>query len=231
VPATKALQDPMLGSLLNFIVDICIQSIVDPQSKNLNGLTLVFSAFPPSTHEQQLVFESYLMTHIAQTMKSAFQLDMDLLLDPRIFSNLSKFAQLAADTVIQGRFKEGGAEQTYDLLATLLEILHMDEFNYYGPTDPSMSRLYRAFNRMILVKISDLEHGDLDSVKIVAFLEYCIHHQKIILSPKNGDIEFLKCFCYHLYRYLISNDEKIRDAAANVSLKPANQCDIIITWV
>ncbi|KAI7889530.1 uncharacterized protein EV154DRAFT_423692 [Mucor mucedo] len=211
------LQDPMLESLLNFVVNICVQSIVDPHSKNLNGLSLVFSAFPPSTHEQQLVFESYLMTHIAQNMKSTFQLDMDLMHDQRILSNLSKFAQLAADTVIQGRFKEGGAEQTYDLLATLLEILHTDEFNgRYGIHDNSVSTLYRAFNRMILVKISDLEHGELDALKTVAFLEYCIHHQKIILSPKNNDMDFLRCFCYHLYRYLLSNDEKIRDAAANM---------------
>lgn len=158
------------------------------------------------------------MTHIAQNMKSTFQLDMDLMHDQRILSNLSKFAQLAADTVIQGRFKEGGAEQTYDLLATLLEILHTDEFNgRYGIHDNSVSTLYRAFNRMILVKISDLEHGELDALKTVAFLEYCIHHQKIILSPKNNDMDFLRCFCYHLYRYLLSNDEKIRDAAANVS--------------
>ncbi|GAA5797770.1 hypothetical protein HPULCUR_003165 [Helicostylum pulchrum] len=143
---------------------------------------------------------------------------MELLLDPRVLSNVSKFAQLAADAVIQGRFKEGGTEQTYDLLATILEILHMDEF--YGSSDSSLVTLYRAFNRMILVKISDLEYGELDAVKTTAFLEYCIHHQKIILSAKNSDTEFMKCFCYHLYRYLLSNDDKVRDAAANVSAPP-----------
>lgn len=166
-----------------------------------------------------MVFESYLMTHIAQSIKSTFQLDVELMHDHRILGDMAKFAQLAADTVIQGRFKEGGAEQTYDLLATLLEILHTDEFNgRSGHHDSSVSTLYRSFNRMILVKISDLEHGELDALKTVAFLEYCIHHQKIILSSKNNDMDFLKCFCYHLYRYLLSSDEKIRDAAANVSL-------------
>lgn len=159
------------------------------------------------------------MTHIAQNMKSTLQLEMELLFDHRIISNVSKFAQLAADAVIQGRFKEGGTEQTYDLLATILEILHTDDFyNRIGSNDASLIALYRAFNRMILVKISDLEHGELDTVKTTAFLEYCIHHQKIILSAKNNDMEFMKCFCYHLYRYLLSNDEKVRDAAANVSL-------------
>ncbi|OAD02252.1 hypothetical protein MUCCIDRAFT_143984 [Mucor lusitanicus CBS 277.49] len=214
---TKVLQDVMMDSLLNFVVDICIESITDPQSKNLSALLLVFSAFPPSSHEQQLLFESYLLTHIAQNLKSTCQLEMQLMLDPRVLANLAKFSQMAADAVIQGRFREGGTEQTYDLLATLLEILHTDEFSSrYGVNDASVAAIYRAFNRMILVKISDLEHGDLDSLKTVAFLDYCIHHQKIILSAKNNDVEFLKCFCYHLYRYLLSNDDKVRDAAANM---------------
>ncbi|GAN06509.1 beige/BEACH domain-containing protein [Mucor ambiguus] len=214
---TKVPQDAMMDSLLNFVVDICIESITDPLSKNLGALLLVFSAFPPSSHEQQLLFESYLLTHIAQNLKSTFQLEMQLMLDPRVLANLSKFSQMAADAVIQGRFREGGTEQTYDLLATLLEILHTDEFNSrYGVNDVSVVAIYRAFNRMILVKISDLEHGDLDSLKTVAFLDYCIHHQKIILSAKNNDMEFLKCFCYHLYRYLLSNDDKVCDAAANM---------------
>lgn len=213
----KILQDSMMDSLLNFVVDICVESITDPQSKNLGALLLVFSAFPPSSHEQQLVFESYLLTHIAQNLKSTFQLEIELMLDPRVLANLAKFSQMAADAVIQGRFKEGGTEQTYDLLATILETLHMDEFSSrYGINDASVTAIYRAFNRMILVKISDLEHGDLDSLKTVAFLDYCIHHQKIILSIKNNDVEFMKCFCYHLYRYLLSNDNKIRDSAANM---------------
>ncbi|KAI8643957.1 hypothetical protein BD408DRAFT_137123 [Parasitella parasitica] len=215
--SVKVQQDPMMNSLLNFVVDICVESITDPQSKNNGTLLLVFSAFPPSSHEQQLVFESYLLTHIAQNLKCTFQVEMESLLDPRVLSNAAKFSQMAADAVIQGRFKEGGAEQTYDLLATLLEILHTDDFNSrYGANDVSVIGVYRSFNRMILVKISDLEHGDLDSLKTVAFLDYCIHHQKIILSAKNSDVEFMKCFCYHLYRYLLSNDDKVRDSAASM---------------
>lgn len=169
-----------------------------------------------------MLFESFLLTHIAQSLKNTFQLDMDLLYDVRVLANMAKFSQMAADAVIQGRFKDGGAEQTYDLLATLLEILHMDEFNSrYGTNDASIHTIYRAFNRMILVKISDLEHGELDALKTVAFLDYCIHHQKIILSAKNSDIEFLKCYCYHLYRYLLSSDDRVKDSAANVSSQRA----------
>ncbi|KAI7902410.1 uncharacterized protein BX663DRAFT_435357 [Cokeromyces recurvatus] len=209
----KSIQEPFVNFLLNFIVDICVQSIIDPLSKQLNGLVLVLSAFPPSFHEQQLQFESYIMTHILQNLKSTVQLDINLLSDPRILSNIAKFTQIAADAVIQGRFKEGGAEQTYDLLATILETLYID--NQYGTNDASVITLYRSFNRMIQVKMSDLIEYN-DTSKTAAFLDHCVHYQKIILSIKNTDIEFFKCFCYHLYRFLLSDDELIKDSAVNI---------------
>ncbi|KAI8981097.1 hypothetical protein BDB01DRAFT_724328 [Pilobolus umbonatus] len=225
----KMIHSSMLNSLVDFIVDVCINSILDPNNKNLTNLTLVMSAFPPSGHDQQLLFESYLLTHIAQKLKGIIQLEMEILYDHKILINMTKFCQMAADAVIQGRFREGGAEQTYDLSVTLLELLHNDEFTSdYSNYDASIGLLYKSFNRMILVKISDLEHGDLDIVKIVAFLDYCIHHQKIILSVKNTDIEFLKCFCYHLYRYLLSSDEGIKNTAANIwKLLILQKADII----
>lgn len=134
-------------------------------------------------------------------------------------SNFARFSQIAADAVIQGRFKEGGAEQTYDLLATLLEFLHIEKYyKLYTGNDPAVSAIYRSFNRMILLKISDLEHTDSDPTKTVEFLDYCIHHQKIISSSKNTDMEFLKCFCYHLYLFLLANDSRVKDSAVNVSL-------------
>jgi hypothetical protein len=142
---------------------------------------------------------------------------MEILFDNRILSNIARFAQIGADAVIQGRFKEGGAEQTYDLLATILEILHSDYLSRSSSTDQAVSLIYRSFNRMILVKISNLENDEVDKSKVVAFLDYCIYHQKIILSPKNNDVDFLRCFCYHLYRYLLSNDENVKESAANVS--------------
>ena len=32
----------MMDSMLNFVLNICVQSIIDPQSKNLNNLIAVF---------------------------------------------------------------------------------------------------------------------------------------------------------------------------------------------
>ncbi|KAI9243795.1 hypothetical protein BY458DRAFT_448104 [Sporodiniella umbellata] len=210
----KTAQESLSDPLLDFVVKICVQSVFDSNDKNLSGLGLVMNAFPPSTHDQQLYFESHLMTHIAQNVKSGFHLEEELLFDHRILTNLTKFAHIAADAAIQGRFKDGGTEQTYDLLATLLEMLQFDEYEY-SASDSLLNGFYRPFNRVILARISDLEYeGDL--TKVAAFLDYCIHHQKVILSPKNTDMEFIKCFCYHLYYYLQSTDRQVKDSAASI---------------
>lgn len=116
-----------------------------------------------------------------------------------------------------GRFTNG-AEQTYDLLASILERLISPEFSGKSkPSNQTLQILYRSFNRMILLKISDLEQVDMPAEQIVAFLNYCIHHQKIILSARNTDLEFLRCFCYHLYQFLLVDDNTVKIDAANVS--------------
>lgn len=112
-----------------------------------------------------------------------------------------------------------GAELTYDLLASIMENFQSPEFYArYGPSSTQTTAMfYKSFNRMILLKISDLEQEDMPSEQISAFLNYCIHHQKIILSSRNTDLNFLRCFCYHLYLFLLFDDENIRNDAANVS--------------
>lgn len=121
------------------------------------------------------------------------------------------------DCMSLGRFTNG-AEQTYDLLASILERLISPEFSGRSkPSNQTLQILYRSFNRMILLKISDLEQVDMPAEQIVAFLNYCIHHQKIILSARNTDLEFLRCFCYHLYQFLLVDDNTVKMDAANVS--------------
>lgn len=184
-------------------------------------------------------FDNFMMTHIVQSLKSTLQFDVDLLSESRSLANVAKFCQIAADAVLQGKSKRNslssrahsehvyivflgrfvnGAEQTYDLLASILENLHAsDFFGRSGPSSQTVTALYKAFNRMILLKLFDLEQNDLATEQTTAFLTYCIHHQKIILSARNTDLDFLRCFCYHLYQFLLSDNDAVKNDAASVS--------------
>ncbi|KAI8385019.1 uncharacterized protein BYT42DRAFT_493499 [Radiomyces spectabilis] len=211
-----SLKDPAMEAILHFLVDISVQSVIDSSNKCMTVLGLVLSSFPPSTQEDQIRFESFLLTHISQQLKSTLQLEAELLTDHKILTNVAKFGQMAADAVFQGRFLNG-AEQTYDLLAMILEALHSPSLlKRYGTNDTNVHLLYHSFNRMVLLKLSDLESSDMATQRIDAFLNYCIHHQKIILSSKNTDTEFLRCFCYHIYQFLLCNDDKVKIGAVNI---------------
>ncbi|KAI9309603.1 hypothetical protein BJ944DRAFT_154039 [Cunninghamella echinulata] len=211
------LSEPGLEAVLQLLIDMCVSSVIDSSDKNLTVLNMVLNSYPPSTQEAQMKFESYLLTYISQNLKTTLQLDAELLSKNITLTNVANFCQIAADAVIQGRFVNG-AEQTYDLLATILEALNTLETNTSrrGSSEQTTSTLLKAFNRMVLLKISDLEQGDMMADQIRAFLNYCIHHQKIIFSVKNTDQEFLRCFCYHLYQFLLSNDANIKNDALNV---------------
>lgn len=155
------------------------------------------------------------MTHVTQNVKNGITLAELLLFDQRIVANLVRFMKIVIDAAIQDRFKNGGIEQTYDLLAILLGGLHSDEHNSrLDLNNESTIGLYHSFNSTILAKLSALECGE-STVKIASFLNYYIH-QKTILSNTDIDIELFKCFCYHLCNYLQSYDDQVRDAAVNI---------------
>ncbi|EIE85797.1 hypothetical protein RO3G_10507 [Rhizopus delemar RA 99-880] len=148
------------------------------------------------------------MTHVTQNVKNGIALAELLLFDQRIVANLVRFMKIVIDAAIQDRFKNGGIEQTYDLLAILLGGLHSDEHNSrLDLNNESTIGLYHSFNSTILAKLSALECGE-STVKIASFLNYYIH-QKTILSNNDIDIELFKCFCYHLCNYLQSYDDQI----------------------
>ncbi|RUS14042.1 hypothetical protein BC938DRAFT_477562, partial [Jimgerdemannia flammicorona] len=161
-------------------------------------------------------FESYLLTHVTLSLKSDLQLNTSLMSDTRIMGNIAKYAQLAVDAVFQGWYLNG-TEQIHDFLAAILETLQsFESVGIKGASDQSLSTLYRAFNRIIMLKFSDLEQGDMNANNIITLLNKCIYHQKIILSVYNTDNEFLRCLCYHLYKFMLFADESVRATAMNV---------------
>ncbi|KAI8062663.1 hypothetical protein BC940DRAFT_244066 [Gongronella butleri] len=213
----KPLDSPALEAILQWIVDMNLVCILDATDKNLTVLNMFLDSYPPSSVDAQLKFESYLWTHILQNLKSTLQLDEQVLQTNGILLNIAKFCQITADAVLQGRFING-AEQTYDLLATVLETLMRleEEQKRRAPPDHVVATLYKSFNRMVLLKISDLEQDDMPIDQMAAFLNYCIHHQKIILNANNKDQEFLRCFCYHLYHFLVDHDDSLKNDALNI---------------
>src|ERR1700722_8786637 len=83
-----------------------------------------------------------------------------------------------------------GMEQTYDLLATILETCQTTmggKFN--SSSQVAINVLFKAFDRMVLLRISDLYANRASAKQIVDFLNHCVHHQKLLLSSANYDMD------------------------------------------
>jgi beige protein homolog 1 len=111
-------------------------------------------------------------------------------------------------------------EQTYDLLATILETWQTTvNEKYSSSSQQAINALFKAFNRMVLLRISDLNATTASANEIVDFLNYCVHYQKLLLSPANTDMDFLRCFCYHLYTFMRIRDLTVQATTMNVRVQ------------
>ena len=96
-----------------------------------------------------------------------------------------------------------GRNQIYDLITIVLEgVQHIEDNNGRRANDSWISSLYRSLNRLILFKLSQLDQTSNDGGIINELLEKFIYNQKIIFGPYNPDVDFLKCLCYYLYKFL-----------------------------
>ncbi|CAG8446303.1 7064_t:CDS:10 [Dentiscutata erythropus] len=200
-------------SLLEFVVSMCVNSIIDPKLKPLAGLEIVLRSFPPSLLEHQTQFESYVLVHIIGSLKISLQLDSNLLADQRIVANVARFSQMAVDAIYQGWFLNG-RDQMYEFITAILE--RMDDTNGKRANDQWIAALYRSLDRIILFKFSEIENTSIDTTIITEMLEKLIYHQRVIFSPYNTDVDFLRCLCYHLYKFLIYDLQDVKTNSTNV---------------
>ncbi|KAJ2958896.1 hypothetical protein NQZ79_g5615 [Umbelopsis isabellina] len=199
--------------LVELLTTIMTASIITETGRSEAIFDLYSKFAPPSTEAGQIKFNTYLLTHLNLTLKTSVQLDPSVLLRQVVMANIAKYAQFLVDNVVQGWFTNG-MEQTYDLLATILELYQSEAEGKVNKT--AVLALFKAFNRMILLRISDLDSGKASPIQIVDFLNHCIHHQKILFNASNTDMDFLRCFCYHLYIFMQIRDPTVQATTMNL---------------
>ncbi|CAM0141774.1 unnamed protein product [Umbelopsis sp. WA50703] len=199
--------------LVELLTTIMTASIITETGRSEAIFDLYSKCAPPSTEAGQIKFNTYLLTHLNLTLKTSVQLDPSVLMRQMVMVNIAKYAQFLVDNVVQGWFTNG-LEQTYDLLATILELYQSEAEGKVNKT--AVLALFKAFNRMILLRISDLDSGKASPKQIVDFLNHCIHHQKILFNASNTDMDFLRCLCYHLYIFMQIREPTVQATTMNL---------------
>ncbi|ORY17308.1 hypothetical protein BCR34DRAFT_555837 [Clohesyomyces aquaticus] len=205
------------SSVVEAVVEI-VQEVYRDQlfnRKDFPGLGL-FLKTPPGFQEHQAYFETYILRHTLSGVKSALQMNIQLLQEPRVLTNLARFVTHVSEAVFEGWFL-GGAEPLLDFAGFLLEYLERPDICKIKSVrlcTQAVGTIRTIFLRIVLLR---LVHADVstDASLGVGVIEKMVYWQPIILSAENTEAQYLKMIGYLLYEKLSSTHEAVRLAAAD----------------
>ena len=215
-PALPALTTS--SSISEELLEIIIAVFVDQlfSRKEFVGFGL-FMKVPPGFQEHQAYFESFILRNSLSHLGNMIKLNPKLLWEPRVLTNLARFAGHLGESLYEGWFISG-AEAVLDFLANILEYLqlpHIQKIKSIRLCSNIVSTISAVLLRVVLLRLS--EPDELISVpQTVSFLEKLGYWQTVLLAADNTEVAFLKLICYLLYIKLISDHREVRTAAANL---------------
>ncbi|KAI4197790.1 MAG: hypothetical protein LQ350_005695 [Teloschistes chrysophthalmus] len=200
--------------LLEIIVAVYSDQILG--RKEFLGLGL-FMKVPPGTQEHQACFESFILRNTITHLGNAIRLDQKLLWEPRVLTNLQRFAGHLGEAVFEGWFIEG-AEIVIDFLAGILEyIYHPDVYSMKSIRlcDHMIATIQEVLLRIVLLRLSEVDQS-LPQTQAVVYMEKLLYWQSVLFAAANKQKHFLGLFCFLLYLRLSETDNQVREAAANL---------------
>ena len=206
------------NSLVEEILEILIAVFSDQilSRKEFPGIGL-FMKVPPGFQEHQAYFETFVLRNTLSSLQNTIQLDQKLLWEPRVLTNLARFATHLGEAVYEGWFIDG-AEIVIDFLGGLLEYTQRPDIVQLKSIrlcSEIISTIRTVVSRIVLLKLSEL--GDLQTESgSVSFLRKISYWQTVLFSQNPSQEEFLRLLCYSLYTKLMSASEPIREAAADI---------------
>ena len=184
--------------------------------KEFPGLGL-FMKVPPGFQEHQAYFETFLLQNTLSHLSNALKLDQKLLVEPRVLTNVARFATHLSEAVYEGWFVDG-VEAIMEFLGTILEHLQLPDIAKIKSIrlcSQTIAAMRAVLLRVVLLKLSELDDAA-NTSEVVSFLEKLVYWQTVILVTQDGQDYFLRLLCYLLYTKLVGSEESIRMAAVNL---------------
>ncbi|KAI4252235.1 MAG: hypothetical protein LQ352_004401 [Teloschistes flavicans] len=200
--------------LLEIIVAVYSDQIL--ARKDFLGLGL-FMKVPPGTQEHQACFESFILRNTITHLGNAIRLDQKLLWEPRVLTNLQRFAGHLGEAVFEGWFIEG-AEIVLDFLAGILEYIHHPDvysMKSIRLCDHMIATIQEVLLRIVLLRLSEVDQT-LPQSQAVVYMEKLLYWQSVLFAAANKQKHFLGLFCFLLYLRLSETEKQVREAAANL---------------
>ena len=184
--------------------------------KDFPGLGL-FMRVPPGFQEHQAYFETFILRNTLPHLGNTIKLNQKLLWEPRVLTNIARFAAHLGEAIYEGWFISG-AEDTLDFLAHILEYLQLPDIASIKTIrlcSQIVTNIRTVLLRVVLLRMSELD--DMASTHdTVQFLNKLTYWQTVILPQEDLQDGFLKLLCYLVYNRLTGPNDSVRMAAANM---------------
>lgn len=214
-PAVKMqIRNAMVESLLEVIIEVFTDQLC--LRKDFPGFGL-FLKVPPGFQEHQAYFESYVLQHTMYHLWNHLQLNQELLLEPRVLTNLARYTLHMAEAVFEGWFIDG-AQPLLEFTGKVLDYLQQPKVANQKSVrlcSQAVATMRAVFLRVTLLRLSELDEAE-NEAETLDFLTKMNYWQTILFSPENQDVPFIRLLCYLLYMQLISPSKRVRLSAANL---------------
>ena len=224
-PQIKAYQGSAAGvtfkaknSIVEEILEILISVFADQlfSRKDFPGLGL-FMKVPPGFQEHQAYFETFILQNTLSSLGNTISLNQQILWEPRVLTNLARFATHLSEAVYEGWFING-VDVILGFLGSILEYLQLPDvakIKSIRLCNQMIATLRSVLLRVILLGLSELD-ATTHSNDIVLFLEKLVYWQNVVLVTQDGQDYYLRLLLYLLYHQLIGPNEAVRMAAVNL---------------
>ena len=206
------------GSLTQEILELTISVFSDQifSRKDFAGLGL-FMRVPAGFQEHQAYFETFILRNTLTQLGNTIKLDQKLLWEPRVLTNMARFATHLGEAIYEGWFIDG-ATDTLDFLANVLEYLQLPSISAIKSVRLCahvISNIRLVLLRVVLLRLSEL-NDTVPASSTVSFLNKLVYWQPVLLPTDVNSATHLRLFCYLVYIRLCSTSREVQMTAADL---------------
>ena len=212
--AASNLNSTIVEELLELIVGVYTDQIFS--RKDFPGLGL-FMRVPPGFQEHQAYFETFILRNTLTHLGNSIKLNQKLLWEPRVLTNLARFAMHLSEAIYEGWFISG-ADDAIEFLATILEYLQLPGVSTVKGVrlcSHLVSNIRIVLLRIVLLKLAELDELH-SGAETVSFLNRLAYWQSVLFPAHESQEVFVRLFCYLVYNRLCSFNEEVQIAAADL---------------
>lgn len=201
---------PLIQAIFGLVLPLFEDQLLE--RKDFSGLGL-YQKTPPGFMEHQAHFNSWIFNSLLANLKKLPTKNPRLLQEPRVLTNLSRFATHLVEAVYEGWYINGPLS-SLECMGTILEYLQRSDvanLKSIRLCSQAVATIHSALYRVVLFQLSEAE--DSEALSVLKRLNYW---QAVLLSAAETQSRHLHLLFYLLYTKLISTDKDVRLAAASL---------------